>query len=351
MRRAIATIAVALLLAAGIVTGLRSRPSPGDEVSVRATPGKPGRYETALQVMGTDARLEVIAPDGAAARRMLAAAVPALRAVESLMSTYRPDSDVSRLNREGAHRPVELADDTRTVLREALRMSRLTGGAFDVTYAPLRTLWRRAQRTGSVPDEADLARALALVGWEKLLLEGRTARLAEAGMEVDLGGIAKGYAIDLAAGALQSAGARAGIVDVGGDLRLLGEPEPGGRWRVRVKTPPGVQERIVLALPPGAVTTSGDYARTFIVGDRAFSHIMDPRTGRPVADVPSVTVLAPEAIVADALATGLSVMGPAEGIALVESLPGVECMMMTRQADGSVGRRMSSGFARFVEEP
>jgi thiamine biosynthesis lipoprotein len=350
--QAIATAVVGAVVLAGIVAGLvRERASRVERLlPVRPVPGKPGRYATGLRVMGTDARLDVLAPGEAAARRMLRPAVAELRAVEALMSSYRPDSDVGRLNRQGAEGEVPLSGPTLAVLREAVRAWELTGGAFDVTCAPLRALWWEAQRTGRLPEPDALERALALVGCDRLLVGPGGARFAREGMEVDLGGIAKGHAIDRAVEALQDAGARAGIVDVGGDLRLFGEPAPGAPWRVQVQSPPEMRGRIVLSLSARAVATSGDYARTFTVEGREFSHIIDPRTGRPVADVPSVTVVAGEAAAADALATGVSVMGAADGLALIESLPAAECLVMTRGPDGGLLERMSSGFAQFLEE-
>jgi thiamine biosynthesis lipoprotein len=171
------------------------------------------------------------------------------------------------------------------------------------------------------------------------------------GMEVDLGGIAKGYAIDLAAAALQEAGASAGIVDVGGDLRLFGTPEASGKWRIRIQQPPGVEEEWTLDLPACAVATSGDYARWFSIGDERLSHIVDPRTGYPVAGMGSVTVTAPDAMTADALTTALSVMGAEAGVKLVDSLPDVECMMVTEDAAGSARTHMSAGFPRMLEGP
>jgi thiamine biosynthesis lipoprotein len=169
-------------------------------------------------------------------------------------------------------------------------------------------------------------------------------------MEVDLGGIAKGYAIDRAAEALQQAGASGGIVDVGHDLRLFGTPEHGGKWRVGVHRPPGVTREFILEVGPCAVTTSGDYARGFLIDNKWFSHIIDPRTGRPATDVTSVTVVGPDATSADAMATALSVMGPEEGLALVEGLREFECLFMTRMPHGSVEFQMSSGFDSLLLE-
>ncbi|MHC4789125.1 MAG: FAD:protein FMN transferase [Planctomycetota bacterium] len=246
---------------------------------------------------------------------------------------------------------MEPSEHTLRVLRKSVAMYELSGGAFDVTYAPLRSLWRRAQREGRMPDRAALERALVAVGSGKLVFEDGGVQFAVEGMEVDLGGIAKGYAIDLAAEALRQAGARAGIVDIGGDLRLFGLPEPGGRWRISVRRPPGVERDWVLAVGPCAVATSGEYARGFRIGDRWLSHIVDPRTGRSVERMLSATVVAADAMSADALATAVSVLGEEEGGALVDSLPGVECMIMIGRPDGGVRTQMSAGFAELVEGP
>ncbi|MHC4592576.1 MAG: FAD:protein FMN transferase [Planctomycetota bacterium] len=346
-----AAVILAAAVAALILVAPRRSPAARNGLPVRARPGKADRYETVFQVMGTDGRLEAVAPDEAAARRMFEAALPQLRMVEQLMSTYRPDSDVSRLNQFGAQRPVALSEHMLAVMRKSVELSRLTGGAFDVTYAPLRTLWRRAQQEARMPDAEAVDEALAAVGWAKLVVEDDRVGFAVQGMEVDLGGIAKGYAVDLAAAALQETGASAGIVDIGGDLRLFGTPGAGGRWRIRIQQPPGVEEEWTLDLPACAVATSGDYARWFSIGDERLSHIVDPRTGRPVAGMASVTVTAPDAMTADALATALSVMGPEAGVKLVDSLPDVECMIVTADAAGSARTRMSAGFPPLLESP
>jgi thiamine biosynthesis lipoprotein len=307
------------------------------------------RYETKFLVMGTEARYAVIVEEEKEARRILSAAIPPVRAIEAAMSTYQAESEVSRLNRSVPGTPIGMSRHSLEVFRAAIEMSRLSGGAFDVTYAPLRTLWRGAQRRGIEPTDTEIAEALTAVGSDKLRLEGATVALTAEGMEVDLGGIAKGYAIDLAVEALQEAGARSGIVDIGGDLRLFGLPEPVGKWRIRVRRPPEVQEDIVVELGECAVTTSGDYERWFSVGEKRFSHIVDPRSGRPVARVPSVTIIAPDATTADGLATALSVMGPTKGLRLVDGLPGVECLLVERLPDGSTVMHMSAGFAALME--
>jgi thiamine biosynthesis lipoprotein len=301
--------------------------------------------------MSTDGSLTMVTTDPRVADRATEAAIQEVQRVEELMSTFRPESEISRVNRSAGGEPVAVSAPTAEVVRAALRMAETTDGAFDVTYAPLGAAWRKAVQQGREPTEQELEAARALVGTDKVTLtaENRIS-LAQPGMEVDLGGIAKGYAIDRAARALQEAGVSGGIVDVGHDLRLFGTPEDGGKWRVGVHRPPGVEREFILEVGDCAVTTSGDYARGFHLGNKWYSHIIDPRTGRPATDVTSVTVVGPDATRADALATALSVMGPDEGLALVEGLDEFECLFMTRMQDDTVQFRMSRGFKNLLLE-
>jgi len=235
-----------------------------------------------------------------------------------------------------------------------VRFGRLTDGAFDVTYAPLRSLWREAQGRDAPPSQEDIRSTLRAVGYDKLVLLQRSAMFAVPGMSVDLGGIAKGYAIDLAAQAMAEAGARSALVDIGGDMRMVGDAGDGRRWTIKVRDPrEGDHPPMLLSLADVAVATSGDYARYFVVGDERFSHIIDPRTGWPVRDVPSATVVAPDATTADALATAASVLGAQKALELVRSLPGVECMVMSRgdgdQAPEQVALWFSDGFPALMQ--
>ena len=304
------------------------------------------RYHLTFSALGTSVRLEVAAPNEDAAMSMFKAARERIDAVNLMMSTYTPDSELSRLNSQGE---AQMSEGTLAVLRKAEEVSRLSGGAFDVTYAPLRRLWRRAV-AGEPPTEEALQEARKAVGYERLKVEGQTVRLGAPGMEVDLGGIAKGYAIDQAAEALQTAGATSGIVDVGGDLRMFGLPEGKAAWGVAVSMPPGVKQKLLLHVPPCGVATTTDYVNGFRVGDKLLSHIIDPRTGRPVANMASVTVVAPDATTADALAVAATVMGWPKGMELIESQPGAECLMFVRKADGTLEQHQSKGFGALLEQ-
>jgi thiamine biosynthesis lipoprotein len=336
-------------LAVGAALLYSRRPGAAEKLAVYEKAGEPGSYETRFEAMGTRGRFQAVAPDAAGAQRMFKDALRQVQMLEALMSTYRPESEISRLNQLGAQRPVEVSKHTLAVLQKAVEVARLTNGAFDVAYAPLRTLWHRAEQEGRVPAPDAIRKTLEAVGWKKLAIEGNQVRFSVPGMEVDLGAIAKGYAVDLAAQTLQQDGATSGIVDIGGNLRLFGAPPRGGKWSVLVNPPPGATEQIVLGLPPCGVATSGDYERYFAVGGKRFSHIMDPRTGWPVADMPSVTVVAADATMADAIGTGVSVLGEKEGIALIETMPEVQCMVMVRQSDGSIHKSMTAGFHKLID--
>ena len=261
------------------------------------------------------------------------------------MSTYNPDSELTDLNRQGA---AQLSERTLSVLHRADEISRLSDGAFDVTYAPLRTLWRRAAVQGEPPTAEAIQQARKAVGYDRLRVNGRDVRFAVPGMEVDLGGIAKGYAIDQAAEALQGAGATAGVVDIGGDLRTFGRPLDKPAWGVAVNAPPGVTQKVVLNVPACGVATATDYVNGFHMAGKLLSHVINPSTGRPVEDMASVTVVAPDAMTADALAVAVTVMGWPKGMELVESQTGVECLMMVRKPDGTVEEHQSKGLGKLM---
>lgn len=348
LRKTLTILLLALVAAAGL-SGCGGKEKP-PELKVWQNPRKPARYVTEFGTMSTSARFEVVCDDRDRAAEMLRAAARAAREVDRLMSSYRDESDVGRLNRFGAQRPVEVAPQTMQVLRRSVEVFELTGGAFDVTYAPLRQVWRKAQREDRLPAEAEIRRALKLIGSDGLILKDGTARLAREGMEVDLGGIAKGYGIDRAARALLERGAGQAMVNIGGDMRLIGTREDGKPWKIGVRCTGdfGKFWPINLGLQDVAVATSGDYARRYVIGEREFSHIIDPRTGRPVPDVPSVTIIAPDAMTADALATGASVMGPQKTVELVNGMDGVECLLMARTGEDSVEKFASDGFSDYL---
>jgi len=289
-------------------------------------------------VMGTFARAVVIAEDTNTAKKCIETALAEIHKVDDLMSDYKSDSEISKLNRDGFKTAVRLSQSTYEVLQRSIEFSKLTDGAFDVTVGPLVDLFRITKDKQTPPTEDEISQAKSKVGFEKLKLDdrNRTVKFAVDGMRLDLGGIAKGYAVDKAIEAMQTCGAVGGMVDIGGDIRCFGEPPEGrNHWVIGVQNPNldnYISEQdlaLKLKLANGAVATSGDYQQFVLIEGRRHSHIIDRRTGTSTEGLSSVTIIADNATDADALATAVSVMGAEKGLALIEKLPGTEAILIT----------------------
>jgi thiamine biosynthesis lipoprotein len=289
-------------------------------------------------VMGTFSRVVVIARREKTAQRCIEAAFEIQDQIESLMSDYRDDSELSKVNRGAAKGPVPVSELTFEVLQKAVHFSRLSDGAFDVTVGPLVDLWRKAGETNEPPTEETLAEARRKVGSDKLILDekNRTVRFAVEGMRVDLGGIGKGYAVDKAVEAMKKCGARGGLVDLGGNIRCFGQPPQGQeQWRIGLQDPNvapnefgGTKPLLILSLTNESVATSGDYRRFVKVHGEKQSHIIDTATGKGANKLVSDTIIAPDATTADALSTAVNVLGLEKGLALVERIAGTAAILI-----------------------
>ena len=290
-------------------------------------------------VMGTFARVIAVAADSNTAKRCIEAAFAEIKKIDKLMSRYKNDSEISELNRDGFRRAVVVSKSTFEVLQRGIEFSELTYGAFDVTVGPLVDLWHSTQDTSSFPTDAQLQQARSKVGYDKLILDANqtSARFAVEGMRVDLGAIAKGYAIDKAVEVTQKTGALGAMVEIGGDIRCFGSPPQGqNRWRIGLQSSRAIGESVgtgevllVLELVDAAVATSGDYRRFVLIEGKKYSHILDTRTGRASKGLTSVTIISQNATDADALATAVSVMGLEKGLALIEAEPDTEAILVT----------------------
>jgi len=250
----------------------------------------------------------------------------ALYELENLLSFYRPDSDIGRLNQAAGAAPTPVAPPTLAVLRAARRYGELSAGAFDITVAPLLQTWglRGGAPPRQPPAAAELDAARRRVDFRRLEIGNQTARLAQPDMQLDLGGIAKGFAVDEVARIMVKHGLTNVLLNLGGNLRALGASAPGQAWRIAVQNPfvPG-QVLGVLELRDGeAAATSGNYERFVTIDGRRYAHILDPRTGRPTSGMAGVTVIgggADAAMDADALSTTLFVMGIESGAGFLKS--------------------------------
>jgi thiamine biosynthesis lipoprotein len=293
------------------------------------------------EVMGTFARVVAVALDSSAAQKSIEAGFAELTKVDDLMSDYKDDSEITKINRNAYKAPVKVSEPTFEVLQKGLEFSELSDGAFDITVGALVDLWRSEAEANSIPDEAELAAARSKVGYEKLVLDANemSVRFTVDGLRLDLGGIAKGYAIDKAVEAMQKCGATGGMVDVGGDIRCFGTPPRGKKhWLIGLQDPDKPEDWIgaskpslVLKLTDAAIATSGGYRRFALIEGRKYSHIIDSRSECAGDRMASVTIICKNAIDADALATTVSVMGAEKGLALIEKLPDTEAILMTSQ--------------------
>lgn len=270
--------------------------------------------------MGVAARIVLWAPSSGAAERAARAAFARFAALEDVTSDYRPTSELMRLCARAGGPPVSISPDLFRVLGQAQTIARRSGGAFDVTVGPYVALWRRARRSGMLPALGELREARGLVGWQKLRLDParRTALLTVRGMRLDLGGIAKGDACDQAQRELKRHGVTRALVEAGGDIVASGAPPGAAGWRIELA---GSGSR-VLTLANRAVSTSGDTEQFVEIRGRRYAHIVDPRTGLGLTDRVAATVIAPDGLTSDPLATAACVLGPERGAALVRSFPG-----------------------------
>ncbi len=290
-------------------------------------------------VMGTFARIVAVAGHKDIAQKGIDDAFARLRQIEELASVHLEDSEISKVNSFAFLEPVKVSDPVFEILQAAVDYGKLTNGAFDITVGPLIEIWQAAAEANSIPAPEQLEKALAKVGFDKIHLDpnNKTVRFGVEGMKLDLGGIAKGYAIDRAVAALKQAGSVGGMVDIGGDIRCFGTPAKGKKsWLIGLQDPDLSQKDqnlLVLKLSDAAVATSGDYRRFVLIGDERHSHIIDTQTGQSAAKLSSVSVITEKAIDADVLATAVSVLGPEEGLKLIDSLDNTEAIIISSAGD------------------
>jgi len=339
----------------------------GAALAVAGCGGEPVEVVEARQAMDTEVMVRVVAPSEELGRRWLAAAWAEMDECIARLDSYREDSHVSRINREAGLWQVEVHPLVTSCLAAAKEVYEVTAGAFDPTVGPLLDLWREAAEKDTLPTDEEINKARALVGMDKLemlvaVVQKPLSELELApprsppptreeltktvhsvgirkGMRLDLGGIAKGYIAGRMARRLQQAGATAGLVAAAGDVFAFGvRPRSlvaagDRRWGVGVQDPRHPEDRsrlyTAVRLRDQAADTSGHAYRGFTVAGKRFSHIIDPRTGRPVdTRLAGVTVVADDAALSDGLATAIAVLGVEEGLALVEDLEGVECLLL-----------------------
>ena len=299
--------------------------------------------------MGTVVKITAVARNESLAQAAATAGFAEIHRLEELLSTWTPTSELSRVNSSAGGMPISVSPETMTVVQGALQVAEMTGGGFNIAIGPVVDAWN-VNEGRRIPTEPELKALRPLLDLKAVHVDvrKRTIYLEKTGMRIDVGGIGKGYAADQAVMAMKKAGALAGVVALSGDIKTFGRL-PGGR-----KFPVGIQhprkEGEVLAfidLEDEAISTAGDYERFFERDGVRYHHILDPKTLQPARDCQAVTVIAREGIWADGLDTGIFVMGVESGMRLVESLPGVEAIIVDRE--GMV--HVSSGLRDRIRKP
>ncbi|MCZ6855806.1 MAG: FAD:protein FMN transferase [Gammaproteobacteria bacterium] len=279
-------------------------------------------------IMGTRVHAEIWQEDAAVGQRVLAEIMAEMRRIDAAFSTFRETSELSRLNREAGKGWMSVSDELFELLQKSRNVSDLTNGAFDITYASVGRYYD--YRAGERPDDETIRTALAAINYRYVELDERTGmvRYTHPDVYVDLGGIAKGHAVDLCAAILAREGIEQGTISAGGDSRVVGDRR-GKPWTVGIRDPRREDAMLaVLPLIDTAVSTSGDYERFFEENGVRYHHILDPDTGDSARETRSVTVLGDNATFTDALSTSVFVLGPIEGLKLIDSLPGVDAIVI-----------------------
>jgi len=306
-------------------------------IACGCSPGTPQASHLVRQshvTMGTEVELTAWTADDALASGAFAAAFGEFDRLDAMMSVWKDGSDIVRLNEAAGKHAVPTNPETREVLRDARQISDWTGGRFDVTFGALSGLWKfdDQDKDDSIPDRREVLERLPLINYRDVVLDeaGGTAFLKRKGMRVNLGGIGKGFAVDRAVGILRGRGVRDFMIQAGGDMYVGGRR--GDRpWRVGIRDPRGPADRsfAMLDLTDGTFSTSGDYERFFIRDGRRYHHILDLSVGEPARGCRSVTLVTERAVVADALAKGVFILGPDAGMALIERTPGVQGVIVS----------------------
>jgi thiamine biosynthesis lipoprotein len=285
------------------------------------------------EIMGTVVRVELWQDHPAKGQAAIAAVMEEMRRVDRTMSTYKENSAISRLNRQAALAPVAISRELSDLIAFSLKISDITAGAFDITYASVGHLYDYRRKV--IPSEEALADALPAIDYHHVSLDRvqGTVRFLRPGVRIDLGGVAKGHAVDRSIALLQTRGIKQAIVTAGGDSRIIGDRK-GRPWMVAIRDPRRRYKAVaVLPLHNAAISTSGDYERYFELNGERYHHIINPRNGHSVSGIRSVTVIGPNSTTADALSTGVFVLGVEKGLAVIESLPDVEAVMIDANSE------------------
>ncbi|WP_020598043.1 FAD:protein FMN transferase [Spirosoma panaciterrae] len=293
----------------------------------------PGIHKRVQRLMGNRFELSVVSADGTWANDCLDAAIDEISRIERVLTTFREDSQTNQINANAGIRPVQVDAEVYGLIERSLRLSALTQGAFDITYGSLdKRFWNFDTTMTALPDPKTARRMVRLINYRNVLLDPdqQTVFLKEKGMRIGFGGIGKGYAAEQAKRVLRERGVESGIVNAAGDLTTWGMQPNGKPWTIGIADPNlSTREAFsYLAISNMAVATSGSYEKYALINGKRYAHTIDPKTGYPVSGMKSVTIIAPNAELADALATPVLVMGVRVGLDLINQMRHIACIII-----------------------
>ena len=288
-------------------------------------------YKRTLKLMGSRFDITVVANDSIQANKYIDTAVAEISRIEKLISSWDDNSQTSEINRNAGAKPLKVDKELFNLIERAIGISKLTDGAFDISYASMDRIWQFDGSMTVMPSEKEIKSSVEKIGYQNIVLDKKnsTVFLKLEGMKIGFGAIGKGYAADKAKTLLISKGVPSGIINASGDMNTWGKKPNNEDWKVAITNP--MNKNKVFALLPitnGAVVTSGNYEKYVNFNGKRYTHIIDPRTGYPSTGIISVTVFAPKAELADALATSVFVMGKEAGLDRINQLPKIECIII-----------------------
>ena len=288
-------------------------------------------YKQKTYLMGSDFEITVVAKTQLEADKQIGIAISEISRIEALISSWKTTSETSNINKNAGVSPVKVSKELFNLIQRALQISNLTDGAFDISYASMDKLWKYDGSMSQMPSKEAIKKSVAKVGYKDIVVDPKnsTVFLKNKGMKIGFGAIGKGYAADKAKKLLISNGVSGGIINASGDINSWGSKPSGSSWQVAITNPLNKNKAFAMLPIKDAVVTSGNYEKYVTFNSRRYSHIIDPRTGYPSQGIISVTVFAPKAELADALATSVFVMGVETGIDRINQLKAIECIIIT----------------------
>jgi thiamine biosynthesis lipoprotein len=292
----------------------------------------PSLHRKVLKLMGNRFEISVVANEQQWAEACIDEAVKEIRRIEALLTTFNENSQTSLINLSAGIKPVKVDKEVFDIIKRSKKISAITQGAFDITYGSVdKKLWNFDKNMTALPDATTAKQLVRLINYHNIILDEKkcTVFLKEKGMRIGFGGIGKGYAAERAKYILQQRGAESGIVNAAGDLTAWGCQPDGKKWTIGIADPNAAQHPFsYLDITDMAIATSGNYEKFVMIGGKKYSHTIDPKTGLPVTGIKSVTIICPNAEIADAMATPLMIMGIKAGLDMINQLKGVGCIVI-----------------------